>query len=82
MADSRRFLRDLAMLILGAAGGYSLARHRGGRLPLPNGVADLPHRIQRYQQTHPNEVLIGAALVAVILFLAFGNRSGGKKGKR
>ena len=54
-------------------------RHlRGGMVPgLPDAASDLPTRIQRYTQTHTYEVIVGAALVGIIVYLLM-NRKGGK----
>ncbi len=68
--------RDLALVALGAVGGYWFAvsgRVKARALPLGQ-AANLPARIEDYYHTHPNEVIVGAALVAVIVWLAWGKR--------
>lgn len=82
---NRSLARDLALIVVGALVGYfyaTMGRQRlaGGMVPgLPDAASDLPTRVQRYYQTHTNEVIVGAILVAVILFLLMNGRGGGRK---
>ena len=84
---NRGLLRDLALVALGAVLGYYYAtqgrRHlRGGMVPgLPDAAADLPTRFLRYYQTHTNEVIVGAVLVGVILYLMMNRKGGGARKK-
>jgi hypothetical protein len=85
----RDLVKNLVLLLAGAAGGYWFALH--GRstaksLPLST-AADLPHRFEHYYRTHPNETIIGAVMLGLILYLAYGKQAaggggGGAKGRR
>ena len=85
---NRGLLRDLLLVAVGAVGGYYFAtqgrqRLRGGMVPgLPDAAADLPTRFMRYYQTHTNEVIVGAVLVGVILYLMMNRKGGGGARKK
>ena len=72
-------MRDLVLLLVGGVAGYYLAlQGRGRRIvsSLPD-ASDIPHRFQHYYRNHPNEVIIGAVMLAIIFYLASGKKGGG-----
>jgi hypothetical protein len=77
---NKALLHDLILLAVGACLGYFYAIY-GRRLGL--GLPEIPvasgwvARAQAYQRAHPTEVLVGAVLLGVILYLAFGRGKGG-----
>jgi hypothetical protein len=79
------WLRDIALVAVGALAGYFYAAlgRKPGMIPalpqkLPPAATGLPARFEAYYRTHQAEVIVGAVLVGIILYLAFG-RGGGKK---
>lgn len=67
--------RDLLLLLVGGVAGYLIAVNtRVGRAPLPT---DLPRKAEAYYRTHPNETIVGAVLLAVIVLL-LATRKGGR----
>ena len=85
---TRGLLQNLVFLAVGAAGGYLYATQGrkirgGGMVPgLPDAAGDLPTRFQRYYQTHTYEVIVGAVLVGVIVYLLTNRKKGGGSRRR
>ncbi|HEY3285415.1 MAG TPA: hypothetical protein VGN26_24335 [Armatimonadota bacterium] len=73
--------RDLLLLLVGAAGGYLFATH--GKVRTAALSPNLLRRATHYYNTHQVEVIAGAVMLAVIVYLlTTGKGGGGGRGRR
>jgi hypothetical protein len=81
MVFNNRFVKDLLLLALGAAGGFYYARHpQVTNVALPGHIEFSTRHYLNYFRAHATDVIFWGTLILLVLFLLGGDR-GGKRSR-